>query len=189
MTDLQYRKQTQAMIRDAVRGLPASDVAHEIYTPEQLAVLPEGLLTSSYATGNPVAWASPRPGETVVDIGSGAGVDSILAALAVGVTGRVVGVDLTAEMCQAASGYAAEAGAVTARFVQGEAESLPLADDSADVVVSNSVVSVTVRKTRVLAEAYRVVRPGGRIALADMTLEAEDALPAEVLSHPSAWAG
>jgi SAM-dependent methyltransferase len=134
-----------------------------------------------------VRHAGLRPGEHAVDLGSGGGLDCLLAARAVGPTGTVVGVDFLTDMVERASRAAAEMGLTNVRFVDAEIEALPLADASVDVVLSNGVPNLSPRKVRVLTEAFRVLRPGGRVAIVDLILEHD--LPAEIQTHPVAWAG
>lgn len=190
MTDLLFKSEIQQLIRDAYRrmdrdtGRPRSV---RPYGDERLARLPERTARWAYGTGDPGWHAALQPGETVLDLGCGAGPDLILAAQDVGPDGRVLGVDLLPEMCARAQASAVEAG-VRATPVLAEVEALPLRTGSVDVVLSNGVVSLSARKARLLREAHRVLRPGGRLVLADMTLDEED-LPSEVLLHPSAWAG
>lgn len=191
MTDLMYRAEIARMVREAYRALdleagPPRSIAP--YPDDVLASLPAAAARWSIGTGNPVGHAELRPGETVVDLGCGAGADAILAAREVGPDGQVVGVDMLPEMCRRARRNAAEAGTPQVTVVEAEIESLPLRDASADVVVSNGVVSLSARKARLFAEAVRVLRPAGRLVISDMTLDDED-LPSEVLVHPSAWAG
>ena len=137
--------------------------------------------------GNPVRHAGLHPGEDVVDLGSGGGIDCLLAAQAVGPLGSVVGVDFLGDMVTRATRAASEAGLSNVRFVEGLMEMGPLPDASVDVVISNGVVNLSPRKVRVLAEAFRVLRPGGRLAVVDLVLEHD--LPAEIQTHPAAWAG
>lgn len=191
MTDLMYRAQIQQLIREAYRGIDVADRAErkiDAYSDADLATLPSEVVSWSFGTGDPVTAADLQPGEHVVDLGSGAGIDAILAARRVGPEGRVTGVDLLPEMCERARRHAELAGVDNVVFVESEIEALPVADASVDVVISNGVVSLSARKARVLAEAHRVLRPGGRICLSDMTLE-EEQLPTEVKVHPAAWAG
>lgn len=190
MTDLMYKAQIQQMIRSVFESLDL-DVEDRAptsaYSDAELARVPPMAARWILGSGNPVRWAGLRPGETVADVGCGAGVDTVLAARAVAPGGCVVAVDMLPEMCRRARANVAEAG-VRASVVEAEAEALPLGDGSVDVVLSNGVVSLSARKARLLAEAVRVLRPGGRVVAADMTLDDED-LPTEVLVHPSAWAG
>lgn len=191
MTDLMFRAEISRMVREVYRGLDLDEGAPRAIAPypqDVLASLPPAAARWSFGTGHPVGWAGLRPGETVVDLGCGAGADAVLAAREVGATGCVVGVDMLPEMCRRARDNAAAAGAPQVLVVEAEVEALPLRDRSADVVLSNGVVSLSARKARLFAEAVRVLKPGGRLVVADMTLDEQD-LPSEVLVHPSAWAG
>jgi arsenite methyltransferase len=191
MTDLMYKAEIQELVRDAYRALDVSDRpewAMCSYSDDELASLPPAAVAWAFGTGHPVAWAQLRPGESVVDLGSGGGIDAIFAARAVGPTGRVMGIDLLPEMVERARVNVAAARLDNAEFVEGEIEAIPLPDDSADAVISNGVISLSARKARVFAEVMRVLRPGGRMCMADMTLE-EEQLPSQVLVHPAAWAG
>jgi ubiquinone/menaquinone biosynthesis C-methylase UbiE len=123
----------------------------------------------------------------VLDLGCGAGIDTLLAARAVGPTGRTIGLDMTPEMCERARRHAATAGLANVEIREGLIEAIPLADASVDVVVSNGVLNLSTRKSRVLAETVRVLRPGGRVAIADLVLD--EALPEEVLRSPAALSG
>ena len=187
--DLMYQDEIHALVADAYRALDSADGAGTaFYSEEQLASLPAGAHQWALGVGDPVRWAGLRDGETVVDLGCGAGIDALLAAGAVGPSGRVIGVDVLAEMVERAETFAAEAAVGNVAWCRAEMEALPLADTSVDVVVSNGAINLSPRKSRVLAEAHRVLRPGGHLCVSDRTIREED-LPTEILTHPSAWAG
>lgn len=184
---------SQAAIRDAVRttygAVRPTDrrVAEQFYSAAELAGLPDETVRIALGVGNPVRHAALRPGEDVIDLGSGGGIDCLLAARIVGPTGSVTGIDFLPEMVDRASRAAEAAELANARFVVGEMEALPVPDESVDVVISNGVINLSPRKVRVLAEAFRVLRPGGRMTIVDLVLEHD--LPAEIQTHPAAWAG
>lgn len=184
---------SQAAIRDAVRKTYATvrptdrRVAERFYSPDELAGLPDETVRIALGVGNPVRHAALQPGEDVVDLGSGGGIDCLLAGRAVGPGGSVVGVDFLPEMVNRATRAAMASGLDRVRFVVGEMEALPLPNESADVIISNGVVNLSPRKVRVLAEAFRALRPGGHLAIVDLVLEHD--LPPEIQTHPAAWAG
>lgn len=187
--DLLYKDEIQELVAEAYLALDApGGPGTRCYDATQLAALPAGARGWALGVGNPVPHAGLQAGEHVVDLGCGAGVDVLLAAQQVGASGRVVGVDLLEPMLERARAFAEQAGLDNVTFVPGEIEDVPLADESVDVVVSNGAINLSARKSRVFAEAYRVLRPGGRLAVADLTIHEEE-LPAEVITHPSAWAG
>jgi SAM-dependent methyltransferase len=156
------------------------------YSREQMAAVPEGS-NLGLGCGNPVALASLREGETVLDLGSGAGFDCFLAAKAVGDTGRVIGVDMTPEMLAKARENAAKAGYRNIEFRLGEIEHLPVADASVDVILSNCVINLSPEKPQVFAEAYRVLKPDGRFTVSDVVLLKP--LPPELASSAAAYLG
>jgi SAM-dependent methyltransferase len=146
-------------------------IAEQIgYSPEDLATLPEAA-GATLGCGNPLALASITPGETILDLGSGAGFDAFLAARRVGPTGRVIGVDLTPEMIEQARANAERAGCTNVEFRLGDIETLPLEDASVDLVISNCVLVLVPDKAKAFAEIARVLKPGGRVAIADIILD------------------
>ena len=166
-------------------GRPAADL---LYSEDELAELPPEAVGWALGVGNPVRHATLQPGEIVLDVGSGGGIDTILAAKRVGPSGRAIGIDLLDEMVDRAHGHATAAGVGGwTEFVRGEMEAIPLPDASVDVVISNGVINLSPRKSRVLAEIRRVLKPGGRLCVADLTVENE--LPPEVMNNEAAWAG
>jgi arsenite methyltransferase len=187
--DLMFKDEIQQLVRDAYLGLATpGGPARRFYDPDQLARLPDDTQAWALGVGNPLPAANLQPGEVVVDLGSGAGADTMLAAMQVAPDGRASGGDMLDTMVERATTAAHQAGIGNAVFVEAEMEDLPLPDESVDVVISNGSINLAARKSRVLAEAFRVLRPGGRLAVTDLTIREEE-LPAEILTHPSAWAG
>ncbi|MCS7236048.1 MAG: methyltransferase domain-containing protein [Armatimonadota bacterium] len=174
----------QERIRQAVRQRYAR-AAREGCCGCGLPVAAETGCGPSLGCGNPVAHAHLRPGEVVVDVGSGPGLEVIEAATLVGPRGRAVGIDITPEMVAAARGNAAARGVPNASFLLGDAESLPLPDDVADVVLSNCAINLVPDKLRAFCEAFRVLRPGGRLVLSDVV--AQQPVPPELRQDLEAW--
>jgi SAM-dependent methyltransferase len=157
------------------------------YEEAWYAGLPESNIASFAGTGNPFSVDSISPGETVVDIGSGAGFDSLIASRLVGPSGRVIGIDMTPEMLKKAQAGAAEIGAANVEFREGLAESLPLPDNFADVVISNGVLNLMLDKAATLREWFRILKPGGRLQVGDILVERP--VPADALEDISLWTG
>jgi len=189
--DLLHQEEIKELVRTAYSSLSLGGgraVVDKVYSEEELFRMPPGAVAWALGVGNPTASAELSPGDVVLDVGSGGGIDTILAARAVGPSGRAIGIDLLEEMCERARAHAKEAGvAGWTEFLQGEMEAIPLPDETVDVVISNGVINLSARKSRALAEIHRVLRPGGRLCVADLVVD--DDLPPEVLTSDSAWAG
>jgi SAM-dependent methyltransferase len=161
--------------------------AEDLGYPPELADVPEGAVESFAGVANPFSLGRLQQGERVLDLGSGAGTDSLVAAQMVGERGQVTGIDMTAEILAKARAAAAAMGAVNVEFVHGEAEELPFEDDAFDVVISNGVIDLIPDKDAVFAELYRVLAPGGRIQIADVTLQ--NPVSAEARRNIDLWTG
>ncbi len=160
--------------------------AGHLYSKAELEALPIEALAASAGCGNPTALASLKPGEVVLDLGSGGGIDCFLAARAVGPSGRVIGVDMTPDMVNLARKNADRLGLSNVQFLLAEMENTSLPDESVDVIISNCVICLSPDKDAVMREASRVLRPGGRVHVSDMVLVEE--LPKEITSDPEKWA-
>lgn len=178
----------RAIIRTTYEAAGSDDgaVAGALYDPEELTGVPEDAVLRAFGVGNPVRHAGLRPGEVVLDVGCGAGIDTLLAARRVTPGGRVLALDMTPTMVERTRMNARAAGWDHVEAHEGLMEALPFPDASVDVVVSNGVLNLSTRKSRSLAEMHRVLRPGGRVALADLVLA--EALPEELLKNPIALA-
>jgi len=157
------------------------------YPQQETTGLPAQALTASLGCGNPTALAELKPGETVLDLGSGGGLDVLLSARRVGPGGKAYGLDMTDEMLALARENQRKAGIANAEFLKGEIENIPLPDNSVDVIVSNCVINLSSDKDRVLGEAFRVLRPGGRFAVSDIVVRGE--VPAEIKLMVELWVG
>jgi len=159
----------------------------KLYPEHLLAILPGGESTVSYGCGDPITLAALQPGQTVLDLGSGAGLDCFFAAKKVGETGKVIGVDMTPEMIERAQSSAQRMKIQNVEFRQGYLEELPVESNSVDVIISNCVINLSPDKEKVFAEAFRVMKPGGKLAVSDIVTD-ED-LPEPIRKSLSAWAG
>ncbi len=188
--DLLHSSELKALVRDAYGSIEADTtaVALKLYNRDELEGVPESAIAQALGVNNHLRFAEIRPGETILDLGCGGGIDSVMAARRTGAEGRVIALDFLPEMLEQTAKAAAEAGLDNVEPLEGEMEAIPLPDDSVDHIISNGVINLSPRKARVLAECARVLRPGGRFCVSDIAVE-ENTLPPEVLTHPAAWAG
>jgi arsenite methyltransferase len=197
LRDVMKHRYGQAALRVATGaasccGSPASEdggdpVTSNLYEMTETAELPREAVTASLGCGNPTALAELAPGETVLDLGSGGGLDVLLSARRVGPTGKAYGLDMTDEMLALARENQRKAGAENVEFLKGEIERIPLPNDSVDVIISNCVINLSADKDAVLAEAFRALKPGGRLAVADVVVRGE--VPAEIRRSVELWIG
>ena len=188
--DLLQSAEIKQLVREAYSTVESTGgaVACALYSEEELAQVPTSAADLALGVGNHLRHADIRPGQTVLDIGCGAGIDTILAARRTGSGGEVIGLDVLPEMLERTVRAAGDAGLRNVRTLEGEMEAIPLPDDSVDHIVSNGVINLSPRKARVFAECARVLRPGGDFCVSDLTI-VEEELPPEILTHPAAWAG
>ncbi len=169
-----------------LEGCP-DPITSNLYDGGQTSQIPEEALLASLGCGNPTALAELKPGETVLDLGSGGGIDVLLSAKRVGPTGKAYGLDMTDEMLALARENQRKAGIPNAEFLKGEIEDIPLPDNSVDVIISNCVINLSADKDQVLREAFRVLKPGGRFAVSDIVVRGE--VPAEIRRNMELWVG
>src|SRR5882672_6277618 len=162
-------------------------VSSDLYDPGETVTLPEGAVLASLGCGNPTALAELHEGETVLDLASGGAIDVLLSARRVGPTGKAYGLDMTEEMLALARENQHQAGVANVEFLKGEIEQIPLPDASVDVIISNCVINLSGDKRKVLKEAFRVLKPGGRFAVSDVVVRGD--VPAAVKSNMELWIG
>jgi arsenite methyltransferase len=171
----------------AASGLSCDPITSNLYDTAQAGSLPEEAVLASLGCGNPTALTQLNPGETVLDLGSGGGIDVLLSAQRVGSTGKAYGLDMTDEMLALANENKRKAGAQNVEFLKGEIENIPLPDSSVDVIISNCVINLSADKDRVLREAFRVLKPGGRFAVSDVVTRGE--MNDEIRKSVLLWVG
>jgi SAM-dependent methyltransferase len=188
--DLMRAGEIKEIVRAAYGAIDSSTeaIAYKLYSPEELALVPRPALERALGVGNHLRVAEIEPGQTILDLGCGAGLDAILAAHRTGSSGKVIALDFLPEMLERTADAAAEAGLENIETLESEMEAIPLPDASVDHVISNGVINLAPRKRRVLAECARVLVPGGRLSVSDLTVGDEE-LPPEILTHPATWAG
>ena len=170
-----------------LEGGKLDPITSGLYADGEKAALPEDAVRASLGCGNPTALAQIVPGETVLDLGSGGGIDVLLSARRVGPTGKVYGLDMTDEMLDLARANQAKAGVTNVEFLKGDIEHIPLPDNTVDLIISNCVINLSPDKDRVLAEAFRVLKPGGRLAVSDIVVRGK--IPHEIQRSIELWAG
>ncbi|HLW49011.1 MAG TPA: methyltransferase domain-containing protein [bacterium] len=182
-------EQAARIVRETYGAVVPADtgVAQSLYTADELAPLPRPAAEMALGLGNPVRYAGLRHGDTVLDLGSGGGIDTLLAALQVGPLGKAIGLDMTPAMLGKARTHARMMGASNVEFVEGLMEDIPLPAATVDVAISNGVINLVTSKGKLFREIFRVLRPGGRLVFSDSVIDGT--LPREVLENEAAYAG
>ena len=185
--DLLHGEDVKALVREAYGAVDGGTraVAEQLYSAEELELVPESAIDRALGVANHLRHAAIAPDDVVLDLGCGGGIDTILAARRASL---VIGLDFVPAMLERTKTAAAEAGLSNVEVLEGEMEAIPLEDESVDHVISNGVINLSARKSRVLAVCARVLRAGGGLTVSDLTVEDEE-LPPEILTHPATWAG
>jgi arsenite methyltransferase len=188
--DLMHGAEVKELVREAYRDVPPTTavVAHKLYSIEELTGVPRSAVDRALGVANHLRFADITPGDTILDLGCGGGIDTILAARRTGPSGRVIALDFLPEMLERTASAAQEAGLENVETLEGELEAIPVSDASLDLIISNGVINLSPRKARVMAECARVLRSGGRLCVSDLTVD-QDELPPEIATQPAAWAG
>ena len=179
---------TQSKASCCGSGKKADPITTDLYDAAQAQELPQEAILASLGCGNPTLLAQLNPGETVLDLGSGGGIDVLLSARRVGPTGKAYGLDMTDEMLALANENKKKAGVENVEFLRGEIENIPLPDNSVDVIISNCVINLSADKAKVLREAFRVLKPGGRFAVSDVIRRGND-VPEAIARSVELWVG